>query len=268
MPTFFVLSGPEIGRRLAVEEGAVLGRSPECAAPLRGTSISRRHARLERSGETWVLVDLDSRNGIVQHDRRVARLELEDGAVFLLGEVELRFRVGAGAAAPPVVVPPPEGAPPLPEALPLPPPPSASPGPRLPAAGGLEVEEIELDQAGSESPAAPVSAPRPARPSAARAYAEELARTSAARPRPARGGGSARVHDPGRDVLQFHRIPDRHGLLVSDLGQHSGWMRFLALFVALAVFGGVFYLAFRGTAFLRESASGFATGPATEDSAQ
>jgi len=103
MPTLFVLSGPDIGRTHELDDGAVLGRSPECEAPLRGSSVSRRHARLEQRGASWFLVDLGSRNGIRRGELRVEEVELEDGGTVTVGDVELRFRleVVGGTEAPP-----------------------------------------------------------------------------------------------------------------------------------------------------------------------
>ncbi len=104
MPTLFVLSGPDIGRTFELGDGAVLGRSPECEAPLRGASVSRRHARLEARGADWFLVDLGSRNGIRRGELREEELRLEDGGTLAVGDVELRFRlevVGETAAPPP-----------------------------------------------------------------------------------------------------------------------------------------------------------------------
>jgi len=98
MPRLYVLSGEDLGRTYEVRGGpVVLGRVADLR--IRGASISRRHARLEEDGGSWSLVDLDSRNGIFKGGVRQERISLEDGDVFVLGEVELRFRL-EGEAAP------------------------------------------------------------------------------------------------------------------------------------------------------------------------
>ena len=50
MPRLYVLSGPDVGRSYAVDDGSVLGRARDCDVALRGASVSRHHARVERDG--------------------------------------------------------------------------------------------------------------------------------------------------------------------------------------------------------------------------
>lgn len=92
MPTLYVLSGPEVGRRFVLADGAVIGRADGCDAVLRHLSISRRHARLEKKRAGWRVVDLASRNGLFEGEERVKHLFLDDGAEFRLGELDLRVR--------------------------------------------------------------------------------------------------------------------------------------------------------------------------------
>jgi pSer/pThr/pTyr-binding forkhead associated (FHA) protein len=40
-----------------------IGRSPGCDLPLGDPTVSWMHAELRRAGDSWVLVDLGSRNG-------------------------------------------------------------------------------------------------------------------------------------------------------------------------------------------------------------
>jgi hypothetical protein len=40
-----------------------IGRSPDCDLPLGDTTVSWHHAELRRADQTWVLVDLGSKNG-------------------------------------------------------------------------------------------------------------------------------------------------------------------------------------------------------------
>lgn len=98
MPVLYVLSGPDVGKSFNVGDGAILGRSPDCQAPLRGEGVSRKHARLEQAGDEWVLIDLDSRNGLHSDGERRRRIELKDGQLFELGKLELRYRSEAPVA--------------------------------------------------------------------------------------------------------------------------------------------------------------------------
>ena len=53
-----------------LEEGATFGRSDECSFLLEGTSVSRCHAAIEKSGPMWALRDLASRNGVFINGER------------------------------------------------------------------------------------------------------------------------------------------------------------------------------------------------------
>lgn len=269
MPTLFVLGGPEIGRSFEIGGGALLGRSPECEVPLAAPSVSRNHARLVLEGETWVVLDLGSRNGLFSGDRRVERLELRDGDIFRVGDVELRFRLtgtaqdaprSAGPRPTPAPAPSPPPAPPLP-------PRAAAPGP-----SAFDVDEIVLDP-GPEGDGPHATQTRPM---AAPPGARTIQAPSAAAPRsaPPRGGGAVRPGlSAGPDVrtrdsrppLEFSRVEDRGGFLTGDLSQYPLWLRLAALLAALALFVGVFLFAFRGTALLKGKLGGGApSGPFEE----
>jgi hypothetical protein len=56
-----------------------VGRHPACDVVLSDPSVSRRHARLRFRDGTWMLQDLDSRNGTWVNDVRVGRCRLRPG---------------------------------------------------------------------------------------------------------------------------------------------------------------------------------------------
>lgn len=86
-------------RRLPLSERPVtIGRDTGCDLRLELPDISRCHARVYPDGECWVLEDCGSRNGIFLNGERVGRRELQDGDLFRIGEVALRFN---GALPPP-----------------------------------------------------------------------------------------------------------------------------------------------------------------------
>jgi len=91
--TLYILGGRSVGRSFEVEGRALLGRDPSCEIRLGDKSISRKHARLERDGLGWRIVDLDSRNGLHVAGERTPKTSLVDGQEFLLGEVPIRFRL-------------------------------------------------------------------------------------------------------------------------------------------------------------------------------
>ena len=95
MPEFFCLSGPDMGRSFEVDDGALFGRAPECRVRLRDKSISRQHARLERDGDRWRLVDAGSRNGVFVDDERVVHV---GGDLYLAASAVERARAALVAS--------------------------------------------------------------------------------------------------------------------------------------------------------------------------
>ncbi|MFT5290942.1 MAG: hypothetical protein ACI8PQ_001111 [Planctomycetota bacterium] len=91
----YVLSGKDLGSAFEVVSGSLIGRAEDCGIRLTDASISRQHARLEKEGAHWHLIDLGSRNGLHQGGERLERIVLVDHDEFLLGEVKLRFRNAA-----------------------------------------------------------------------------------------------------------------------------------------------------------------------------
>jgi phosphoserine phosphatase RsbU/P len=64
MPSLIFLAGPIAGRRYKLGEGEyVIGRRSDCQIFVPDMRVSRQHARLWRSGESWSLEDLGSNNG-------------------------------------------------------------------------------------------------------------------------------------------------------------------------------------------------------------
>jgi len=97
----FALSGDDLGRSCELSGATVLGRAADADFVLGTPSVSRHHARLVPEGVHWVLEDLGSSNGTFVGGQRVQRAELEDGAVFRLGDLELRLRFESPVPAQP-----------------------------------------------------------------------------------------------------------------------------------------------------------------------
>lgn len=70
---------------------AVLGRSRQCDVVINDPNVSRRHAEVRRDGDGYVVVDLDSTNGITLNGQEVKRAALADGDRLQLGTTGLRF---------------------------------------------------------------------------------------------------------------------------------------------------------------------------------
>jgi hypothetical protein len=70
----------------------VIGRTAPADIILEGSTVSRRHCRLEQAGDGIVLSDLGSTNGtVVDGDHIAAPIALRDGAVIGIGAYRLRY---------------------------------------------------------------------------------------------------------------------------------------------------------------------------------
>jgi FHA domain/Domain of unknown function (DUF1707) len=76
-------------------EALTIGRGSDCALPLEDPFVSRRHAQLSRTEETWLLRDLGSTNGVWVNGWRVRETELRDGDEIRLGSTRFRFEPGS-----------------------------------------------------------------------------------------------------------------------------------------------------------------------------
>lgn len=100
------LAGPAKGRGIEVSEGSTIGRDPDCDVRLVHRSVSRQHARVERSGDAWWVVDDGSRNGVLVDRRKRDRVAFEHGVVVRFGEYPVRLELVPEGSAPAEPAPP------------------------------------------------------------------------------------------------------------------------------------------------------------------
>ncbi|HUP66100.1 MAG TPA: adenylate/guanylate cyclase domain-containing protein [Thermoanaerobaculia bacterium] len=74
------------------EEMASIGRIEGNELVLNHPSVSRRHARLERRGEEWWVIDLNSTNGVKLNGNAVGQSAVHPGDRILIGSVQLEVR--------------------------------------------------------------------------------------------------------------------------------------------------------------------------------
>jgi diguanylate cyclase (GGDEF)-like protein len=88
-----VMAGARAGEMFKlVADETILGRGPQSGVHLDSDGVSRRHARIVRQGEAWVVEDLGSTNGTWIDDQRVGARRLADGDRIQIGtEVIVRF---------------------------------------------------------------------------------------------------------------------------------------------------------------------------------
>jgi pSer/pThr/pTyr-binding forkhead associated (FHA) protein len=72
----------------------VIGRDESCLIFLDAANVSRHHAELQRRGEAFLLVDLDSTNGTWMHGQRIDQHVLQDGDSFQIGSFQIVFKAG------------------------------------------------------------------------------------------------------------------------------------------------------------------------------
>ncbi|MGC4089104.1 MAG: GGDEF domain-containing protein [Polyangiaceae bacterium] len=95
-----VLSGPRLGTRSILAEAPVdIGRGSACHLILDADSVSRRHARIEWTGQQHRLVDLASTNGTYLNGARVRDSLLRDGDRIGIGKALLKYMAGGNIEA-------------------------------------------------------------------------------------------------------------------------------------------------------------------------
>jgi diguanylate cyclase (GGDEF)-like protein len=90
-----VIQGRTMGRLYALlSDDTVLGRAIDAGIVLDDAGVSRRHARIQRRIDEFVLFDLDSRNGVFVNADPVKERVLQDGDRVQLGTgTVLKFRL-------------------------------------------------------------------------------------------------------------------------------------------------------------------------------
>jgi hypothetical protein len=83
---------PNGDRYMLGAEPVSFGRMPECDITLNDTNVSRRHAEIHATGDSFTLVDLGSTNGTKVNGVRVAQRELQDGDELTFGNIRLIFQ--------------------------------------------------------------------------------------------------------------------------------------------------------------------------------
>ena len=126
-------------------DAALVGRDPSCEIVLSDGSVSRKHARVERRGPAWAVVDQGSANGTFVDSARVADTVLRPGQELRFGAVGYRVEIEsdgpdetltpqpeATVVQPAFAAPPPPPPPPRPARPSPPPPPPVRPAPTGP----------------------------------------------------------------------------------------------------------------------------------------
>jgi diguanylate cyclase (GGDEF)-like protein len=90
-----VLSGTRLGHRLVLGDTPIdIGRGSGAALILEADSVSRKHARIERSGSGHKIVDQGSTNGTYVNGVRIKDHFLKDGDRIGIGKALLKYLAG------------------------------------------------------------------------------------------------------------------------------------------------------------------------------
>ena len=105
-------------RRITLNDRLTIGRADDNDLRLPYDSVSSHHAIIARDGDRFQVTDAGSRYGIFADGQKVSRLDLQEGAMFLLGDVEFVFSANDGAAKDEAAEPAPQTAVPEPDSDP------------------------------------------------------------------------------------------------------------------------------------------------------
>ena len=91
-----IIYGGELGHRIPLgDEPVECGRSQNVAIPIEDDAASRKHARIRRHGDTFVVTDLGSTNGTYVNDLLVHERPLCDGDQIKIGRTIFKFIQGS-----------------------------------------------------------------------------------------------------------------------------------------------------------------------------
>jgi len=88
--------GAELGKRyeLRGSDEMIIGRGADCGIQVDRDSVSRKHAKVTRSGDMWQVVDLGSTNGSYVNDAQITQCTLRDGDLLKIGNAIFKFLIG------------------------------------------------------------------------------------------------------------------------------------------------------------------------------
>ncbi|HOJ68374.1 MAG TPA: HD domain-containing protein [Candidatus Hydrogenedentes bacterium] len=87
-----VLAGSLKGKTFSFEDEITIGRAPDNIIQLDDMQVSRKHAKIIRTQNGFLIRDLGSGNGTFVRNRRVSECMLENGDIIQIGRQQLKFR--------------------------------------------------------------------------------------------------------------------------------------------------------------------------------
>lgn len=92
-PVLVVLTGPQVGQRVRLDDAALIGRDPEADLMLTDPSVEWHHARVEPDEHGWTVVDLTGQRRTEVNGMRVTELLLSPDDQIIIGGTVVRYEL-------------------------------------------------------------------------------------------------------------------------------------------------------------------------------
>lgn len=99
MPRLRIDSGKQAGKIIDVGKAAIIGRGETAQVQIADAHASREHCKVFEQAGTWVVADLNSRNGFKVNGVQTTRKNLSNGDKIAIGETVIVFETASAPAA-------------------------------------------------------------------------------------------------------------------------------------------------------------------------
>lgn len=91
MSKIYIVSGPDKGRYFDLEDDTIyIGRSPDNDIQIKDKSVSRKHLKIVRREDKYLVKDLESKNGTFINGKRISpddEIEVKEGLSIAIGDI-------------------------------------------------------------------------------------------------------------------------------------------------------------------------------------
>lgn len=106
MPRLRIDTGKQAGKVIDVGKAAIIGRGETAQVQIADAHASREHCKVFEQGGTWLVADLNSRNGFKVNGVQTTRKNLGNGDKITIGETVIVFETASAPAAKPAAAGP------------------------------------------------------------------------------------------------------------------------------------------------------------------
>jgi hypothetical protein len=94
-PRIVIINGENAGAAFPIKGTTSLGRADSNSIPLKDSKASRQHAQIQKQGNEFILLDLNSSNGTFVNGERIDEHVLSNGDEIMIGDSILQFQLEA-----------------------------------------------------------------------------------------------------------------------------------------------------------------------------